>query len=113
VIKITNKEVKLFRDSKGKEPFIVWLDKLGNVTRRIIENRIARVLLGNYGDYKRISQDIFELRFQIGSGYRVYFAEDGDTLVIHLSGGDKKTQKRDIEKAKALYLEWENKNESF
>ncbi len=106
MIETTNKEVKLFRDSNGKEPFINWLEKLDNATRRIIEHRIARLSLGNYGDYKRISQDIFELRFQIGSGYRVYFAEDRGSIVILLSGGDKKTQTRDIEKAKNYYNEY-------
>jgi putative addiction module killer protein len=103
VIETLNKEVRLFCDSNSKEPFIHWLEKLDNVTRRIIENRVSRLSLGNYGDHKRIDQDIFELRFHIGSGYRVYFAEDGDTIVILLLGGDKKTQKRDIEKAKEYY----------
>ncbi len=95
--------IKRVCDSNGKQPFVSWLEKLDNVTRRIIENRIARLSLGNYGDHKRIDQDIFELRFHIGSGYRVYFAEDGDTIVILLLGGDKKTQKRDIEKAKEYH----------
>ncbi|MEK6733743.1 MAG: type II toxin-antitoxin system RelE/ParE family toxin [Pseudomonadota bacterium] len=103
MVEIINKEVKLFHDSNGKAPFVNWLEKLDNITRRIIENRMTRLSFGNYGDYKTISQDIFELRFHIGSGYRVYFAEDGDAIVILLLGGDKKTQKRDIEKAKEYY----------
>ena len=97
------KEVKLYCDENGNEPIKHWLQKLDKSYRRIIDSRMARLLLGNYGDYKRINKDIFELRFQIGSGYRVYFAEEGDIIVLLLCGGDKKTQKRDIEKAIKYY----------
>lgn len=97
------KTVKLYSDENGKVSIEQWLQKLDKTFRRVIDSRLARLLLGNYGDFKRINKDIFELRFQIGSGYRIYFAEESDTIVLLLCGGDKKTQKHDIEKAIEYY----------
>lgn len=100
------KEVIFYNDERGREPIKLWLEKLDKQYQRIIDNRLARLLLGNYGDHKRISKDILELRFQIGSGYRVYFAEDGEKVVLLLCGGDKKTQVKDIAKAQRLYEDY-------
>ena len=55
--------------------------------------------LGNFGDCKSIGKGVFELRVDFGSGYRLYFARDGDELVILLGGGTKKRQSRDIAQA--------------
>jgi len=68
--------------------------------------RLARIQSGNYGDYKSIKDGIFELRLAFASGYRVYFGEDGDTIVVLLCGRDKSTQKQDIEQAKAYWKEY-------
>jgi len=54
----------------------------------------------------RVGGGVFELRFFFGAGYRVYFGEDGDTIVVLLCGGDKKTQRRDIQRAKAYWQEY-------
>lgn len=62
--------------------------------------------LGNFGDVKGVGDGVSELRISFGSGYRVYFTQRGDTLVVLLCGGDKSTQTEDITKAKALAKEW-------
>jgi putative addiction module killer protein len=64
--------------------------------------RIRRVSLGSYGDMKPVGEGVSELRIQFGPGYRVYLAQRGDTLIILLAGGDKSTQRRDIERAQEL-----------
>jgi putative addiction module killer protein len=55
--------------------------------------------LGNFGDVRPVREGVSELRIDYGPGYRVYFAQRGQTVVILLAGGDKKTQDRDIKKA--------------
>ena len=64
--------------------------------------RIRRVSLGNFGDVKSVGEGVSELRVDCGPGYRVYFLRRGETLVVLLGGGDKRTQSRDIQRAIAL-----------
>jgi len=67
-----------------------------------INIRIRRLSLGNPGDVKPVGEGISELRVDYGPGYRVYFAQKADVLVVLLAGGDKATQDRDIRQSKAL-----------
>jgi len=64
--------------------------------RARIDIRVRRLSMGNPGDVKPVGQGVSELRIDYGSGYRVYFIRRGETLIILLAGGDKKTQERDI-----------------
>lgn len=58
--------------------------------------------MGNPGEVKPVGQGVPELRIDYGPGYRVYFIQQGETVIILLAGGDKKTQKRDIRTALEL-----------
>ena len=69
-----------------------------------------RVEVGNYGDYKPLGDGVYELKLHFGSGYRVYFAEYDDIIVILLCGGDKSTQSKDIEIAKTYWKELLERN---
>ena len=103
---VREKQVIIYQDSAGNEPFNDWLKSLRDErTRHRIRERLLRVEAGNYGDHKSVKDGVFELRFRFGSGHRVYFGEDGDTVVVLLSGGDKSTQERDIERAKTYWKE--------
>jgi putative addiction module killer protein len=103
----TTKTVIIYRTPTGKEPFTDWLNSLRDPkTRRRILRRLLRVAQGIYGDYKSVGDGVLELRFFFGSGYRVYFGEDGDTLVILLTGGDKDSQSRDIKRAQRYWKEY-------
>ncbi|MFM7716553.1 MAG: type II toxin-antitoxin system RelE/ParE family toxin [Microcystis sp.] len=64
-----------------------------------IDIRIRRLSTGNPGDVKPVGQGVSELRVDYGPGYRVYFIQQGKTLIILLAGGDKKTHERDIKTA--------------
>ena len=95
----------------GKNPFRKWLHALRDVRARAkIRVRLNRVRLGNFGDEKAVGGGVLELRIPYGPGYRVYFARVGSTVVLHLRGGDKSSQKRDIEKAKEYWLDYERRN---
>ena len=91
-------------------PFDEWLSEFKDKrSLAIIATRLNRVVQGNFGLCKRLEGGIQELKIDYGSGFRIYFAEDGDTIVVLLCGGDKSTQGKDIELAKmylADYLKW-------
>ena len=96
-------------DENGSEPFTQWIVNVRDATtRRRILRRVDRMESGNYGDFKSLRDGVIELRLDFGSGYRVYFAEDGADVVLLLIGGDKSTQKKDIEKAKEHWKEYKN-----
>ncbi len=99
------KIIKVYENEKGKSPFLEWLNSLDKKSKERIFARIDRISEGNPGDCKCID-DIYELRFHFSSGYRVYFAQDGSTIIILLCGGDKSTQSKDIKKAKAYYKDY-------
>jgi putative addiction module killer protein len=80
-----------------------WFEKLRDLQAKArILARIRRLSLGNLGDVKPVGEGVSELRVTYGPGYRVYVKQQGDVLVILLVGGDKSSQKRDIERAKEL-----------
>jgi putative addiction module killer protein len=74
-------------------------------TRARINVRIRRLSLGSPGDVKPVGEGVSELRIDYGPGYRVYFVQQGQALVVLLAGGDKDTQDRDIKTALALARE--------
>jgi putative addiction module killer protein len=83
--------------------FEEWLDNLKDVrASEQIARRITRLEYGQFGDVKPIGEGLSELRIDIGPGYRVYFTQKGRALIMLICGGAKKTQKRDIERAKQL-----------
>ena len=80
-----------------------WFEGLRDRQSRFrIIARVRRLSLGNPGDVRSVGEGVSEMRIDCGPGYRVYFTERGRTVVFLLAGGDKKTQSRDIEKAKEL-----------
>ena len=67
-----------------------------------IDIRIRRLSMGNPGDVRPVSEGVSEIRIDYGPGYRLYFAQRGEALVILLAGGDKDSQERDIRRALEL-----------
>jgi putative addiction module killer protein len=107
---IKPKQLLFYADEDGNEPFQVWLGNLQDKKgRRRILSRLFRVQQGNYGDVKPIGEGLSELRFFFGPGYRVYFGEDAENIVIILCGGDKDSQSRDIEDAKTYWKEYKSR----
>lgn len=80
-----------------------WFAKLRDRQARArVLVRVRRLSLGNVGDAKPVGEGVSELRIDYGPGYRVYFTQQAETIVVLLAGGDKRTQRHDIEKAKEL-----------
>lgn len=85
------------------EEFDNWLNALRDeVAKAKIASRIDRVANGNPGDVKPVGEGISEMRIHHGAGYRVYYCQNGETLIIILCGGDKDSQAGDIARAKKL-----------
>lgn len=104
---VTPKEVVAFRAQNGQVPFEDWLDELNDkrAVARVLA-RLARVRHGSLGDCKSVGEGVSELRVDYGPGYRVYFGQKGQTLVVLLCGGDKRTQDRDLRLAKQYWHEF-------
>lgn len=93
-------------DGSGRKPFREWLYKLRDRTAIArITTGLERVELGNLGDHKSVGSGVMELRINYGPGYRVYYALEGNQVVLLLIGGDKSTQNRDIETAKEYWMD--------
>lgn len=86
--------------------FIKWIRGLRDIRARArVQARIDRLADGNPGDVKPIGEGVSEMRIRYGPGYRVYYTWQGKQLIVLLAGGDKRTQKRDIERALLLARE--------
>lgn len=80
--------------------FVDWFSRLRDQRAKVrIQARIDRLQIGNPGDVKPVGEGVSELRIDHGPGYRVYFVQRGDTVVILLAGGDKRSQAQDIQTA--------------
>ncbi len=85
-----------------------WIGALKDVRAKTkIQARIRRIKSGNFGDIEPIGEGFSELRIHEGKGYRVYLRKTNTFIVILLCGGDKTTQRKDIEKAKLIFNEIE------
>ena len=82
------------------EEYARWFRRLNDRrTRAKINVRIRRLSLGNPGDVRPVGGGVSEMRIDFGPGYRVYYVGRGDSVVVLLAGGDKRTQSRDIRRA--------------
>ncbi|MDE2837147.1 MAG: type II toxin-antitoxin system RelE/ParE family toxin [Chloroflexota bacterium] len=80
-----------------------WFRRLRDRQARArIDSRIRRLSLGNPGDVRPVGEGVSEIRIDYGPGYRVYFTQRGQNLVVLLAGGDKDSQERDIQRALVL-----------
>lgn len=105
------KQLVSYETLSNRIPFDEWIKNLKDRKgQAIILARLRRfAVTGHAGDRKPVSQGVYELRIHYGSGYRVYCGEDGMTLVLLLCGGDKSTQRRDIEQAMEYWLDYRNR----
>ncbi len=100
-------EILEYLTKHSQNPFRDWLEGLRDRQARAkIRVRLNRIRLGNFGDCKSIGNGVAELRVPHGPGYRVYFGQKGNRIVILLYGGDKKSQSKDIALAKVYWNDY-------
>ncbi len=101
--------VEQYVTGEGECPFAHWFDSLDSQAALKIRTAIARMESGNMGDIKPVGSGVSERRIDHGPGYRIYFGKDGDALVLLLTGGTKKRQQKDIDQAKAFWLDYKKR----
>lgn len=85
---------------KQLDEFSGWLNGLKDgLTRQRLIKRLRKVQLGNLGDVQPVGEGVFEMREHFGPGWRMYYVQRGETLIVMLGGGDKSTQQADINRA--------------
>ena len=106
-------DIREYLTQDGRCPFQEWLTQLRDRRARArIRTRLDRVALGHLGDCKAVGEGVQELRIFYGPGYRVYFALDGDTVVLLLCGGTKATQSRDIQTARTYWRDYRSRDDA-
>lgn len=108
---VIERTVEYYRTPEGKIPFREWLNSLKDVKiQQIIDSRLARLRSGLLGSRASVGNGVYELKIHFGSGYRIYFGEVGNKIVLLLWGGVKKSQPQDITKAKGYWNDYRGTN---
>ncbi|WP_405198022.1 type II toxin-antitoxin system RelE/ParE family toxin [Brachymonas sp. G13] len=88
------------------EAFASWVDSIRDMSTRIrLRRRVNRAKNGNLGDVKPVGDGVWEMREFFGPGWRMYYTQRGNVLIIMLGGGDKSSQALDIAAAQAMARE--------
>lgn len=110
------KKLEYYTTLEGKCPYLKWFEGLSETYQAKIFTRLDRLPEGNKGDWKPLQNSkLSELRFHFGSGYRIYFKETDETIILLLAGSNKSDQERAIKKANNYfedYLKRKNKNDN-
>ena len=104
--------VRHYLTGDGKDVFLDWLKGVRDPLAKIqIVKRVNRVEQGNLGDHRFCRDGVWELRVDIGAGYRVYYAQTGAKLVLLLAGGNKRSQDADIDRAVRYWQDWKKRTD--
>ncbi|SSW63838.1 hypothetical protein AVE30378_00733 [Achromobacter veterisilvae] len=92
--------------------YLEWLSRLRDRQAKVaVIRRMNRIEQGNLGDHKFCRDGVWELRIDVGPGYRVYYAQVGQRIVLLLCGGDKHRQNADIDRAVGYWQDWQRRND--
>jgi putative addiction module killer protein len=105
-------EIRHYLTADGKDLYLDWLRQLRDPIAKVqVVKRVSRVEQGNFGDHKFCREGVWEMRVDVGPGYRVYYAQAGTQVVLLLCGGDKRTQDADIARAVKNWQDWQRRPE--
>ena len=91
------KEIIYYQTNDNKRPYLEWYNSLDKSLRLIVDKRLSKVERGLYGKIRRLSEELYELKFD--NGLRIYYTEIDNTIVLLFTGGNKSKQSKDIETA--------------
>ena len=101
------KEIIYYQTAENKVPYLEWYNSLDKSLRLIVDKRLSKVERGLYGNNKRLSEELYELKFD--NGLRIYYTEVGNTIVLLFIGGNKSKQSKDIETATKYLNEYNSR----
>ncbi len=91
---------------RGQSPFGAWFSALNSPAAAKVAAVLYRLEQGNFSNVKSVGKGVSEYKIDFGPGYRIYFGQEGNELVILLGGGSKKTQQKDVDVAQELWAEY-------
>jgi putative addiction module killer protein len=104
-------EIREYSTPDGRNFYRGWFRKLRDTKAKLaISRRMRRIELGNFGDHKFCRDGVWELRIDVGAGYRVYYGLAGTRVVLLLCAGDKDSQSSDIDNACDYWNRWKGEN---
>lgn len=101
------KEIIYYQTAENKVPYLEWYNSLDKSLRLIVDKRLSKVERGLYGNNKRLSEELYELKFD--NGLRIYYTEVENTIVLLFTGGNKSKQSKDIETATKYLNEYNSR----
>ena len=99
-------EIRYYQTPAERRPFQEWLDSLDTRLQQVVAARLARVRRGLFGDAEPVGDGVFELKVDVGPGYRIYYGREGKVVVILLCAGEKKRQAADIRMAREFWRDY-------
>ena len=106
------KQLEYYTTENGKCPYTEWFEKLSPTYQVKVLTRLDRLAEGNKGDWKPLQKSkLSELRLHFGSGYRIYFKELDNIIILIVAGSDKANQKQTIKQANDYYQNYINRSE--
>ncbi len=104
-MEIRKREILHYKTENGTDMFTEWFEGLRDGRgQAAILKRLDRVEEGLLGDHQPVGEGVWELRIDVGPGYRVYYGEQGRMIVVLLVGGNKRSQRKDIRKAQGYWM---------
>ena len=98
-------------DESGREPFRGWHESLRDFkAQTVIDAKMARVRLGNFGACQPVGHGVFEFKIDYGPGYRIYYGRIASKIILLLCGGDKSTQQKDIQTAHRFWRQFKERH---
>ncbi len=104
-------QVLLYEQKDGRSPFADWFDALDRQAAAKVTVAVERMRQANFSSLKSVGGGVHEYRIDWGPGYRLYLGRDGERIVILLTGGTKRRQSADIERAKAYWLDYKGRRQ--
>ena len=105
-------DIRHYLTASGRDPYQEWCDKLTDLTGRIaILRRVDRGAGGNFGAHRFCREGVWELKIDMGPGYRIYYAHEGQMLILLLCGGTKRTQTADLNTAVRYWRDYQRRRQ--